>query len=190
MSENNNNNNNSSDKELKEKYIKIIKEIFSNIEYYLKSSNKYYNEIIDFCKIIKEKIKEEEEKKTENNFDLDFDNYYHYIAKTLTTEHSKLCNIILNNLKLLIKNNLLLGNSNDILIKIPDEINDKISNRKVIDTIIESITELDNIYNNNEEIFFNIIEILNEIINNKNIENIYGKTFEKIYLKNFTKYSI
>ena len=172
MSENNNNSN----KELNEKYKNILKEIFSNIKYYLKYSNKYYDEIIEFCKNFEKTLNEEE-----NNLELNADIYYHFIAKALTTEHSKMCNIILNNIKLLINNNFLLGNSNDILIKIPDNSNDKISNRKVIDTIIESIVELDNIYNN-EEIYLNCIEILNEIINNEKIDLIYGKTFEKIYL--------
>ena len=183
MSENNNSNN----KELIEKYKNILKEIFSNIKYYLKYSNKYYNEIIEFCKNFEKTLKEEENS-LENNLELNADIYYHFIAKALTTEHSKMCNIILNNIKLLINNNFLLGNSNDILIKIPDNLNDKISNRKVIDTIIESITELDNIYNN-EEIYFNCIDILNEIINNEKIDLIYGKTFEKIYLFYFRIYN-
>ena len=180
-------NNNSSNKELLEKYKNILKEIFSNIKYYLKYSNKYYNEIIDFCKNFEKTFKEEEES-LENNLELNADIYYHFIAKALTTEHSKMCNIILNNLKLLIKNNFLLGNSNDIPIKIPDNLNDKISNRKVIDTIIESITDLDNIYSNNDDIYFNCIEVLNEIINNEKIDLIYGKTFEKIYLFYFRIY--
>jgi len=100
MSENNNSNN----KELIEKYKNILKEIFSNIKYYLKYSNKYYNEIIEFCKNFEKTLKEEENS-LENNLELNADIYYHFIAKALTTEHSKMCNIILNNIKLLINNN-------------------------------------------------------------------------------------
>ena len=142
------------------KYSLHLKQIFDQIDYYISKKNNYYQEIVDYIKKFPKLL--ENDKKT----NLNADQYFPIIAKSLQYESYKITDCVLKNLKILISNNFLLGNTkeNDI---ITESVNETNENRKIIDLIIETLCSLEN--NSYEEIWLETIEVLNEIVINENI---------------------
>ena len=141
-------------------YSLHLKQIFDQIDYYISKKNNYYQEIVDYIKKFPKLL--ENDKK----INLNADKYFPIIAKSLQYESYKITDCVLKNLKVLISNNFLLGNTkeNDIITEPENEISE---DRKIIDLIIETLCSLEN--NSYEEIWLETIEVLNEIIINQNI---------------------
>ena len=153
-------------------YLKCFTEIFEKIKNYLSKRNQFYNEIMIFIKTYPEELQKDKETK------LNGDKYFPIIAKSLETENIKITETVLFNLKLLIQNNLLLGRTKDspLLQQNPKDLETK--NRKMIDTIVETLTRLD--YIKDESIWINISDVLNELVINNQIY-LNGKPIDKIY---------
>ena len=92
------------------KYSLHLKQIFDQIDYYISKKNNYYQEIVDYIKQFPKLL--ENDKK----INLNADKYFPIIAKSLQYESYKITDCVLKNLKPLISNNFLLGNTkeNDI----------------------------------------------------------------------------
>ena len=168
--------------EMYKSYGSILKPIFENINYYISKKNPYYNEVYDQTKYYLEKL--------QNDYDLNADKYFPTLSKSIAVENYKLGKYLFPDLKLLIKNNFLLGktplnllsvefistNNNSISNDSPDQ------NKKIIDMIIDSLTSADSIFKD-DDIWYMLIECINEIIKNENIiNNLVGDTFKKIYI--------
>jgi hypothetical protein len=156
-----------------------LKTIFDNINYYISKKNNYYKEIVEKSKEYMDKID-----KLSGEFSLNADEYYILIYKSLLVENYKLAKYVLPNIKILIKNNFLLGDTplNKLNIEI-EQINEKeiFKNGKVINLIIDSCTSIDLIFED-DDIWMFSLECLDEIIKNKNIMyNVKGIFFHKIY---------
>ena len=169
-------------------YGSILKPIFENVNYYISKKNPYYKEVYDKTKYYLEKL--------QNDYELNADKYFPILSKSIMVENYKLGKYLFPDLKLLIKNNFLLGEtplkyfgielplSKDSLIG-KDIVN---QNPKIIDLMIDSLTNADSIFTD-DDIWFMLIECINEIINNKNIiNNLIGGTFKKIYCFYFRMY--
>ena len=156
-------------KELYKIYLNCFTLIFEKIKGYLSKKNPFYNEIMTFIKTYKDHLNEDK------NQPLNGDKYFPIIAKSMEIENVKITDTVLTNLKILIENNLLLGKSKDNPIITPKDNN---KNRKMIDSIVETLSKLD--YIKDESIWISIAEVLNELVinneiylNSKPIENIY-----------------
>ena len=165
-------------KELYKIYLNCFTLIFEKIKGYLSKKNPFYNEIMTFIKTYKDHLNEDK------NQPLNGDKYFPIIAKSMEIENVKITDTVLTNLKILIENNLLLGKSKDNPIITPKDSN---KNRKMIDSIVETLSKLD--YIKDESIWISIAEVLNELVinneiylNSKPIENIY-KFYIRVYLK-------
>ena len=162
-------------------YGSILKPIFENVNYYISKKNPYYKVIYDKTKYYLEKL--------QNDYELNADKYFPILSKSIIVENYKLGKYLFPDLKLLIKNNFLLGETplNYFGLELPsskDSSSGKdnlIQNPKMIDFIIDSLTNADSIFQD-DDIWFMLIECINEIIRNKNIiNNLTGETFKKIY---------
>ena len=164
-------------------YTNYFKRIFNNINYYISKKNPYYAEIYEQTQIYLKKLV--------IDYELNGDKYIPIIIKSLYIENYKLAKYVLPDLTLLIKNNFILGR-NDI-IKFKTELSsfilkdiknftaENIINKKIIDLLIIVMTNLDQIYQN-DDIWIYVSECLSEIIHNINMINyIHGETFTKIY---------
>ena len=165
--------------EMRKLYCSTLKTIFDNINYYISKKNNYYKEIVEKSKEYMDKID-----KLSGEFSLNADEYYILIYKSLLVENYKLAKYVLPNIKILIKNNFLLGDTplNKLNIEI-EQINEKeiFKNGKVINLIIDSCTSIDLIFED-DDIWMFSLECLDEIIKNKNIMyNVKGIFFHKIY---------
>ena len=169
-------------------YGSILKSIFENINYYISKKNPYFKEIYDKTKIYLEKL--------QNDYELNADKYFPVLSKSIAIENYKLGKYLFPELKLLIKNNFLLGETplKYFGVELPDSkdilINDTYSNKnpKIIDLIIDSLTNAGSIFED-DDIWFMLIECINEIIKNENIiNNLIGETFKKIYIFYFRMY--
>ena len=169
------------------KYSLHLKQIFDQIDYYISKKNNYYQEIVDYIKQFPKLL--ENDKK----INLNADKYFPIIAKSLQYESYKITDCVLKNLKPLISNNFLLGNTKENDITETENKNNE--NRKIIDLIIETLCSLEN--NSYEEIWLGTIDVLNEIIINQNIIltkdniikilNFYFEIFSKIKNNNQNK---
>ena len=106
-----------------------------------------------FIKTYKDHLNEDK------NQPLNGDKYFPIIAKSMEIENVKITDTVLTNLKILIENNLLLGKSKDNPIITPKDSN---KNRKMIDSIVETLSKLD--YIKDESIWISIAEVLNELV--------------------------
>ena len=161
-------------------YGTILKQIFENINYYISKKNPYYKEIYDNTKIYLEKLP--------NDYELNADKYFPIISKSIIVENYKLGKYLFPDLKLLIKNNFLLGETPlkyfGINYLSPKDNNNEITNPnlRILDMIVDSLTNADLIFED-DDIWFMLIECINEVINNRYIiNNLLDETFKKIYI--------
>ena len=162
--------------EMYELYGSILKPIFENVNYYISKKNPNYKDVYDKTKLYLEKLS--------SDYELNADKYFPILAKSIVVENYKLGKYLFPNLKLLIKNNFLLGLTPinylelDIESLSKDTTNKKL---KMIDLIIDSLTTVDSIFED-DDIWFMVIECIVEIINNNNmINNLVGETFKNVY---------
>ena len=165
--------------EIRKLYKPTLKTIFDNINYYISKKNSYYKEILEKSKKYIENIE-----LLSGEYSLDADEYFILIYKSLLIENYKLAKNIFPDIKILIQNNFLLGNTklNQLEIDI-DNINEKeiFKDGKVIDLIIDSFSSIDLIFED-DDIWIFSLECLDEIMKNKNMAyKVKGNTFHKIY---------
>ena len=166
--------------EMKKLYCSTLRTLFDNINYYISKKNAYYKEIIEITKKNIEKID-----KLSGEFTLDADQHFPLIYKSLLVENYKLAKNVFPNLKILIKNSFITGNTPSYLFNLDfiqfKENDDSLKNGKIIDLIIECLTTIDSIFED-DDIWCFSMECLDEIIKNPNIVcNIKGNSFQKIY---------
>jgi hypothetical protein len=175
--------------EMKKLYCSTLKTLFDNINYYISKKNAYYKEIIEKTKKYIDKID-----KLSGDYPLDADKYFILIYKSLTVENYKLAKNLFPHLKILLKNSFITGNTPLNIFNIEflqlKENDEYIKNGKVIDLIIECLTSIDSIFED-DDIWCFSLECVDEIIKNPNIiYNVKGNSFQKIYnyyLRLFTK---
>ena len=165
--------------EMRKLYSSTLKNILDNINYYISKKNKFYQELLEKTKNYLDNF----DKKT-RDFPLNADKYFILIYKSLIIENYKLAKNIFPGLKILIKNNFLIGKTelNELRIDLED-INDNniFKNGKIIDLIIQSFTSIDLKFED-DDIWLFSSDCLNEIVKNKNMMyNIKGNMFFKIY---------
>ena len=163
-------------------YGSILKPIFENVNYYISKKNPNYKEVYDKTKIYLEKL--------QNDYELNADKYFPILSKSIAVENYKLGKYLFPDLKLLIKNDFLLGDTplnffgiELSLVKDP-LINSDPSNKnlKIIDMIIDSLTNAASIFED-DDIWYMLIECVNEIIKNeKMINNLIRESFKKVYI--------
>ena len=161
-------------------YGSILKPIFENVNYYISKKNPNYKEVYDQTKEYLEKL--------QNDYDLNADKYFPILSKSLVVENYKLGKYLFPDLKLLIKNDFLLGETplSQYGIEFPltkdSIINNDNKNLKIIDLLINSLTTVDSIFED-DDIWFMVFECIDEIIKNKNmINNLKGGTFKEVYI--------
>ena len=172
-------------------YTTYFKQVFENINYYISKKNPYYKEIQEKTELYRKKIS--------TDYDLNGDKYIPIIIKSLYLENYKLAKYVLSDLIILIKNNFILG-LNDV-IKYKTDLssflikevkfftNENIFNKKLSDLFIIILTNLDEIYHDND-IWLYLSECLSEVIHNINmISNICNEAFKKIYEFYFRVYN-
>ena len=159
-----------------ELYCSILKPIFENVNYYISKKNPNYKEVYDKTKLYLEKLNKD--------YELNADKYFPVLAKSIVVENYKLGKYLFPNLKMLIKNDFLLGLTPINYLELDIQSLNKNSNNKkmkMIDLIIDSLTTADSIFED-DDIWLIITECIVEIINNKNmINNLIGETFKKVY---------
>ena len=165
--------------ETRKLYCSTLKSIFDNINYYISKKNNYYKEIYENSKNYMDKIDN-----LSGKYALKADEYFILIYKSLLVENYKLAKNVLPDIKILIKNNFLIGDTQLNKLKIDiEKINEKeiFKNGKIIDLIIESFSSIDLRFED-DDIWRFAIDCLDEILKNKNIVyNVKGITFRKIY---------
>ena len=166
--------------EMKKLYTSTLKTLFDNINYYIPKKNIFYKEITEKTKKYIEKID-----KLSGNFSLNADEYFILIYKSLTVENYKLAKNLFPHLKILLKNSFIIGNTplNKFNIDFlqSNENYEFLKYGKIIDLIIDCLTNIDTIFEDSDIWCFSM-ECLDEIIKNSNIVyNIKGKSFQKIY---------
>ena len=163
-------------KEMQDLYSSILKQIFENVNYYISKKNPNYQDVFDKTKLYLEKLSKD--------YELNADKYFPILAKSITVENYKLGKYLFPNLKLLIKNNFLLGLTPINYLELDiQSLNNNSNNKKrrMIDLIVDSLTSADSTFED-DDIWFMLIECIVEIINNKNmINNLIGETFKKVY---------
>ena len=163
-------------KEKFELYCSILKEIFENVNYYISKKNPNYKEVYEKTKLYSEKLPKD--------YELNADKYFPVLAKSIVVENYKLGKYLFQNLKLLIKNDFLLGLTPINYLELDiQSLNKNFNNKKMkmIDLIIDSLTTADSIFED-DDIWLYLTECIVEIINNKNmINNLIGETFQKVY---------
>ena len=172
--ESNRDKNNSQEKY--ELYNSLLKAIFENINYYISKKNPNYKDIYEKTKTYLEKLPKD--------YELNADKYFPILAKSIIVENYKLGKYLFPDLKLLIKNDFLLGLTpiNYLELNI-ESLNGTSNNKKMkmIDLIVDSLTSADSTFED-DDIWFMLVECIIEIINNKKmINNLIGETFKKIY---------
>ena len=165
--------------QLRKLYCSTLKNIFDNINYYISRKNIYYKEILEKSKAYMEKID-----KLTGEYDLNADEYFILIYKSLLVENYKLAKKIFPDIKILIKNNFLIGNTPLKQLEIDvEKINEKefFKNGKLIDLIIDCFSSIDLTFED-DDIWIFSLDCLDEIVKNKNIiYNVKGMIFHKIY---------
>ncbi len=166
--------------EMRKLYTSTLRTLFDNINYYISKKNTYYEEI----KEITHRNIEEIDKLSEN-FILNADEYFIIMYKSLTVENYKLAKNFFPCFKILIKNSFITGYTplNILNIDLPQykENDDIIINGRIIDLIIDCLTSIDSIFED-DDIWCYSMECLDEIIKNPNIVfNVKGNSFQKIY---------
>ena len=167
--------------EMKKLYTSTLRTLFDNINYYISKKNTYYKEIIEITKKNIEKID-----KLSGDYILNADQYFILMYKSLLVENYKLAKNLFPNLKILIKNSFITGNSplNEFNIDIPQlkENEEIIKNGKIIDLMIDCLTSIDSTFED-DDIWCYSMECLDEIVKNPNIIfNVKGNNFHKIYI--------
>ena len=165
--------------QIRKLYCSTLKTIFDNINYYISKKNNYYKEIYEKSKEYMDKID-----KLSGEFSTNADEYYIIIYKSLLVENYKLAKNVIPNIKILIKNNFLLGDAPLTKFNFElDKINEKeeFKNGKIINLIIDNLTSVDIIFED-DDIWIFSLECVDEIIKNKNMMyNVKGINFRKIY---------
>ena len=165
--------------EMRKLYTSTLKNIFDNINYYISRKNNYYKEILEKSKNFIEKMD-----KLSGDYALDADEYFILIYKSLLVENYKLAKNVFPDIKILIKNNFLTGNTQINRLEIDiEKINENeiFKKGKLIDLIIDCFTSIDLIFED-DDIWIFSLDCIDEIIKNKNIVyNVKGAIFHKIY---------
>ena len=166
--------------ETKKLYLSTLRTILDNINYYISKKNIYYQEIVEKTKKYIEKID-----KLTGEVKLDADKYFIILYKSLTVENYKLAKYFFPHFKLLIINNFLIGST--LLTKFNIDIisfqenEDVLKNWRIIDLIIECLSSIDAVFED-DDIWFSSLDCINEIVKNNNMNYlIKGNTFQKIY---------
>lgn len=167
--------------EMKKLYCSTLRTLFDNVNYYVTKNNTYYKEILEKSKKYMDKID-----KLSGDYPLDANDYFILMYKSLTVEKYKLGKNLLQNLKILIKNSFITGNSplSEYNIDIPEvkENEELMNDGKIIDLMIDCLTNIDTIFED-DDIWVLAIECLDEMVRNPNVIcNIKGKSFSKIYI--------
>ena len=167
--------------EMKKLYCSTLRTLFDNVNYYVTKNNTYYKEILEKSKKYMDKID-----KLSGDYPLDANDYFILMYKSLTVEKYKLGKNLLQNLKILIKNSFITGNSplSEYNIDIPEvkENEELMNDGKIIDLMINCLTNIDTIFED-DDIWVLAIECLDEMVRNPNVIcNIKGKSFSKIYM--------
>ena len=148
-----------------ELYCSILKPIFENVNYYISKKNPNYKEVYDKTKLYLEKLNKD--------YELNADKYFPVLAKSIVVENYKLGKYLFPNLKMLIKNDFLLGLTPINYLELDIQSLNKNSNNKkmkMIDLIIDSLTTADSIFED-DDIWLIITECIVEIINILSFEN-------------------
>ena len=146
-------------KEMQDLYSSILKQIFENVNYYISKKNPNYQDVFDKTKLYLEKLSKD--------YELNADKYFPILAKSITVENYKLGKYLFPNLKLLIKNNFLLGLTPINYLELDiQSLNNNSNNKKrrMIDLIVDSLTSADSTFED-DDIWFMLIECIVEIIN-------------------------
>ena len=140
--------------EMRKLYTSTLKNIFDNINYYISRKNNYYKEILEKSKNYKEKIDH-----LSGDYALDADEYFILIYKSLLVENYKLAKNVFPDIKILIKNYFLSGNTqiNKLEIDI-EKINENeiFKKGKLIDLIIDCFTSIDLIFEDDDIWIFSL----------------------------------
>jgi brefeldin A-inhibited guanine nucleotide-exchange protein len=145
-------------------YSENLKHIFEKIKKNLSKKHPYYNELYNICKEITDKLNADKGK------ELNADKYFIYMKMAMESDNLKIIEGILENMQKLIKEDLLLGNSDE-------PTSTSTPKKKLIDTMIDSIVKL---FNNDENISLNIVKIFYSMYRNQNIK-IHGESFLKMF---------
>ena len=146
-------------KEMQDLYSSILKQIFENVNYYISKKNPNYQDVFDKTKLYLEKLSKD--------YELNADKYFPILAKSITVENYKLGKYLFPNLKLLTKNNFLLGLTPINYLELDiQSLNNNSNNKKrrMIDLIVDSLTSADSTFED-DDIWFMLIECIVEIIN-------------------------
>ena len=149
-------------------YSECLSAIFDKMYKVLSKSNPYYEQLYNFLKNYKTELEQDK-----NDFkDLNADKYFQYMKMSLDGDNNKIAEIFLEKLLILIKENLLTGESDEIEInneketklkKIPEKHHNKFNLKpKVINSIISSISKFLSI--NDKIICLNSINLLQLIL--------------------------
>jgi brefeldin A-inhibited guanine nucleotide-exchange protein len=146
-------------------YSENLKHIFERIKKNLHKKYAHYNELYTMCKEINERINADKGKQ------LNADKYFIYMKMAMESENLKIIECILENMQKLIKEDLLLGNSDDLT-------STTAPRKKLIDIMIDSIGKLLGI--NDENIYLNMVKIFYSMYRNQNVQ-IHGESFIKMF---------
>ena len=161
-------------------YSEILKNLFEKIKKNLTKKNQNYNELMTICKDINEKIANDKGK------ELNADKYFIYIKMAIECENIKLIEGILENLQKLVKEDLILGQSQEITGNTENRKENEMEflgfhfkiKRKLIDSIIDTIIKLFSI--SDENIWLNSVKLLYSMYKNPKIK-IHNESILKIF---------
>lgn len=150
-------------------YSNNLNQMFEKIRKNIHRKHKHINELLQICKEIPEKIKLDKGK------ELNADKYLIYMKMALDCDNIKIIEPVLEHMQKLIQNDLLEGNN---LEEIKNDNESKVRQRKMIDSMIDSIVLLFQI--NDESIWLQIIKLLFVIYSNPKIK-IHSGTLSKVF---------
>jgi brefeldin A-inhibited guanine nucleotide-exchange protein len=145
-------------------YSENLKHIFERIRKNIPKKSAHYNELQNICKEIPDKIAADKGK------ELNADKYFIYMKMAMESENLRIIEGILESMQKLIKEDLLLGNSDD-------PTSTTTPRKKLIDTMIDIIVK---IYGNDENVSLNIVKIFYSMYRNQNVK-IHGESFLKMF---------
>jgi hypothetical protein len=171
-------------------YSDCVKNIFEKIKKNISKKHPNYNDLMIICKDINEKIQNE---KNTNPKDLSADKYFIYMKMALEGDNIKLIESILEYMQKLIKEDLLCGQSEDVLENKKEK--DTWSGhfqlkRRLIDTMVDTIVNLfnltdENIWLHSVKLFYTMYRNPNTKIHNESLLKIF-KICVRIYLSSRT----
>ena len=171
-------------------YFSTLEHIFTSINENINKKNPYYQEVLSKSTTYLSLLSKD--------FACNADKYTPIFVKSLFTNNYKLAVNIIPNIKKLIQNNFLQGKAplKYFKLELPiekniirdDNIKNDISDKKIIDILVDTLASIDSIFED-EDIWIFSAECIEEIIKNINIScELKGSTFKKIYMFFFRLY--